>query len=288
LFWDGGCLQGMQVGKSHWEDARRTFVISEWGGDRKCPVQGWTRCTFHLCRVLSPQACLRAAERDKISAMDCLAPDVWQISTAPLHGLNVHLVGDVLIDSGTRWNRRRLLRELARVRVGMVALSHCHPDHQGSAKAVCEAHACPLACHAGDRAAAEGCEPMTPPGRIIRFLSNILAGPHSPVDRVLRDGDDIAGFRVVEAPGHTPGHIVFFREVDRVAIVGDLARNVDFLTGRVGLAEPPSYFSVDPAMNRRSLRAVAELRPELVLFSHGPPLRDGGVLQRFASRFAAS
>ncbi|HVP13286.1 MAG TPA: MBL fold metallo-hydrolase [Phycisphaerae bacterium] len=216
--------------------------------------------------------------------MNPVAPNVSQISTAPRHGVNVHLIGDVLIDTATRWDRRRLLRALAGVRLTMVALTHCHPDHQGSAKALCEAHACPLACHEADRAAAEGREPMTPPGPIIRRLSNLLAGPRCPVDRVLRDGDDVAGFRVIETPGHTPGHIIFFRESDRVAIAGDLARNVNFLTGRTGLAEPPRCFSVDPAQNRRAIRTLAALHPELVLLSHGPPLRDMDLLHRFTTR----
>lgn len=219
--------------------------------------------------------------------MNLVAPDVWQISTTPLHGINVHLIGDVLIDAATRWDRRRLLRALAGVRLSMVALTHCHPDHQGSAKAICEGHACPLACHERDRAAAEGREPMTPPGRVMRFLSNLVAGPRCPVGRVLRDGDDVSGFRVVETPGHTPGHIIFFRESDRVAIAGDLARNVNFLTGHTGLAEPPHYFSVDPLMNHRSIRILADLRPDLVLFSHGPALRDMDLLQDIASRRAS-
>jgi hydroxyacylglutathione hydrolase len=217
--------------------------------------------------------------------MNQVAPDVWQISTVPRHGINVHLVGDVLIDAATRLDRRRLLRALAGGRLSMVALTHCHPDHQGSAKAICEARGCPLACHEGDRAAAEGRERMTPPGPVIRFLSNLIAGPRCRVDRVLRDGDDVGGFRVIATPGHTPGHIIFFRERDRVAIAGDLARNVNFVTGHVGLAEPPHYFSVDPLMNRRAIRILAGLHPELVLFSHGPPLHDMDALQAFATRW---
>jgi glyoxylase-like metal-dependent hydrolase (beta-lactamase superfamily II) len=71
-----------------------------------------------------------------------------------------------------------------------------------------------------------------------------------------------------------------------VAIAGDLARNLNFLTGRTGLAEPPDYFSVDPAMNRRSIRLLADLHPRLVLLSHGPPLQDVGEFQGFARRLA--
>jgi len=34
------------------------------------------------------------------------------------------------------------------------------------------------------------------------------------------EGDEVAGFRVVHAPGHRPGEVIFFRESDGVAICG--------------------------------------------------------------------
>ncbi|MGR8931321.1 MAG: MBL fold metallo-hydrolase [Gammaproteobacteria bacterium] len=45
-------------------------------------------------------------------------------------------------------------------------------------------------------------------------------------DRWLTDGDIVNvgedKFRVLHCPGHTPGHVVFFNEVERLAIVGDV------------------------------------------------------------------
>ncbi len=104
------------------------------------------------------------------------------------------------------------------------------------------------------------------------------------MERVLRDNDVVAGFRVVHAPGHTPGHVIFFRESDRVAIAGDVLANINFVTGRPGLREPPRVFCVDAEQNRRSIKILWELRPSLVCFGHGPPLRDPEVLERFVAR----
>jgi hydroxyacylglutathione hydrolase len=106
--------------------------------------------------------------------------------------------------------------------------------------------------------------------------------PHGhPVARRLKEGDEVAGFTVLETPGHSPGHVAFWRETDRTLICGDVLFNLSLLTFRAGLREPPGALTPDPALNRRSARRLAELRPELVLFGHGPPLRDGEHLARF-------
>jgi hydroxyacylglutathione hydrolase len=94
------------------------------------------------------------------------------------------------------------------------------------------------------------------------------------VDRSLREGDDVAGFRVVETPGHSAGHLAFWRESDGVLILGDVLNSINVTTGLRGLHEPKTYFTADPAANRRSARRLAELEPKLTLFGHGPPERD--------------
>jgi glyoxylase-like metal-dependent hydrolase (beta-lactamase superfamily II) len=142
----------------------------------------------------------------------------------------------------------------------------------------------PLACHEADVPAAEGTGPMLPDNWLISLGVRAWAGPSQPVRRVLREGDAVAGFRVIHTPGHTPGHVLFFRDADRVAIAGDLLANYRFLGGLPGLQEPPSFFCADPARNRNSVRLLAALRPEVVCFGHGQPLRDPTLLERFAAR----
>ena len=216
--------------------------------------------------------------------MNALAPGVWQLSGFPRHAFNVYLVEDVLIDAGTRLAKRRIFRQLEGRRLSLVALTHCHADHQGCAKIVCDQFGVPLACHEADVAVMEGRAPMVPRTFLVRMGERYLAGPPFRVGRVLRDGDEVAGFRVIHAPGHTPGHVIFFRESDRVAIAGDVLANIHFLTGRPGLREPPHFFSVAPEENRRSARLLASLRPSLVCFGHGRPLRDVKQLEMLVDR----
>jgi glyoxylase-like metal-dependent hydrolase (beta-lactamase superfamily II) len=213
-----------------------------------------------------------------------IADGVWQLAGFPPDVLNVYLAGDVLIDAATRWDVPRVLRQLRGRTLRLVLLTHCHPDHRGAARAVCDRFGVPLACHEADAPAAEGRAPMLPDNWLVRVGSRLLAGPPCPVGRTLHDGDEVAGFRVVHAPGHTPGHIILFRDSDRLAIAGDLMANTDFVTGRSGLREPPTFFSADPARNRLSIRLLARLAPAVVCFGHGPPLRDHRVLERFAAR----
>jgi hydroxyacylglutathione hydrolase len=217
-----------------------------------------------------------------------LAPDVWQLRGFR-DAINVYMIGDVLIDAATRRARRRILGQIENRPLSLVALTHVHPDHQGVAKDVCEARGVPLACHEADVAAMEGRAPVQQASNnpINKMIEKFWEGPPHPVGRVLTEGDDVAGFRVIHAPGHAPGEVIFFRDSDRVAICGDVINNVNFLTGRVRVGEPPGIFTLDPAENRRSIRKLADLNPSLVCAGHGPPVRGEalGELERLAASF---
>jgi hydroxyacylglutathione hydrolase len=213
-----------------------------------------------------------------------LAPEVWRLKEFPRPLINVYLAGDVLIDAGRRWDRKRIFAELEGREISMVALTHVHPDHQGCAKAICEARGVPLACHEDDVDAMEGRRPVAAsPKPVAQAFGKMWTGPPHKVDRVLREGDEVAGFRVVHAPGHAPGEVIFFRDSDRVAICGDVIRNISYVTLRERLDEPPSDLTPDPAENRRSIRKLAELNPSLILPGHGPPVTDLAAFERFVS-----
>src|SRR5204863_3469235 len=118
---------------------------------------------------------------------------------------------------------------------------------------------------------------------VAQFYDRIFTGPGRGVDRALREGDDVSGFRVIDAPGHSAGHVVLWRESDGVLVLGDVLTNMDVMTGLPGLHEPKPYLTPDPAENRRSIRKVAALEPRLLLFGHGPPLRDPRKLADFVA-----
>jgi glyoxylase-like metal-dependent hydrolase (beta-lactamase superfamily II) len=219
-----------------------------------------------------------------------LAPGVWRLKEIPAPSINVYLAEDVLIDAGRRWDRRRIFAELEGVEISMVALTHTHPDHQGVAKDVCEARGVPLGCHADDVEAMEGTRPMQEASArhpINRIIKAIWQGPPYRVERVLQEGDEVAGFRVVHAPGHARGEVIFFREHDRVAICGDVIRNMSYATGLPGIKEPPPIFTYDMEENRRSIRKLAELNPSLILPGHGAAVSDIAAFERFVAALPA-
>jgi len=217
-----------------------------------------------------------------------VAQDLWQLRGLPPNAINVYLAGDVLIDAGTRHSRRRILRQLIDRPLSLLCLTHVHPDHQGSAASVCEARGIPLACHVDDVDAMEGRRPVQeahaddPVNRLIR---RVWQGPPRNVDRALSEGDEVAGYTVIHAPGHARGEIILFREPDRVAICGDVIRNMNYLTGLPSVAEPPKRFTVDPSENRRSIRRLLELRPSVICPGHGPPVRDCRKLEHLVEGF---
>jgi glyoxylase-like metal-dependent hydrolase (beta-lactamase superfamily II) len=200
--------------------------------------------------------------------------------------VNVYLAGDVLIDAGPPFSSRRLIAALRPHSISAHALTHAHFDHQGGSHAVCDAFGAPLWCGPGDREAAEsgdGTRLLPDPNGWIARLSRRMAGPGHPVARVLADGDEVGGFIVIESPGHTPGHLAFWREEDRVLILGDVLFHRNPATFRAGLAEPFEFATFDPAANRESARRLAELEPEVVCFGHGEPLTDGARFQEFVA-----
>lgn len=145
----------------------------------------------------------------------------------------------------------------------------------------------PLACHAADVDAMEGRRPVQearPDHPINRLVRRFWEGPPRKVERVLQEGDEVAGFRVIHAPGHQRGEVIYFRDSDRVAIAGDVINTMNVWTGIPGLHEPPEIFTLDPVESRRSIRKLLELRPSLVCVGHGAPLREIEKLERFVER----
>jgi glyoxylase-like metal-dependent hydrolase (beta-lactamase superfamily II) len=221
--------------------------------------------------------------------MKQVADGVWRLSQRPAPIINVYVVGDVLIDAGRRWDRGRIFKQIEGRDLSLVALTHAHPDHQGVAKDVCEARRIPLACHADDVDAMEGRRPMSADaGLIPRLIERVWGGPPHPVDRVLHEGDEVAGFRVIHAPGHAPGEVIFFRESDRVAICGDVIRNLSYATMRPVILEPPDAFNDDTAENRRSIRKLAGLSPSVILPGHGDAVTDMAAFERFVEGVPAA
>lgn len=220
--------------------------------------------------------------------MKKLADDLYLLGGFPPYAINVYLMGDVLVDAASRHAAKRILRQLKGRTITTHALTHAHPDHQGGSHEVCETLRIPLWCGELDADAVEDGRIMDrqPKHPINALIRRTLPGLPHPVAQRLREGDDVAGFRVLDVPGHSAGHVAFWRKADRTLICGDVFTNIDTITGIPGLHEPRSFFTPDPARNRDSMRRLAALRPALVCFGHGRPMCNPGKLTAFTEKLA--
>src|SRR3569833_587773 len=138
-----------------------------------------------------------------------------------------------------------------------IVLTHGHFDHVSAAGELAEHWSVPVYAHQLEAPYLTGEKEYPPPitgagGGMMSLLSPLY--PRGPVDLSshlrLVDGENgievLPNWQIVHTPGHTPGHISFFRESDRTLIVGDA-----FCT-----TKPESFFDA----------AIAQ-PPEL----HGPP-----------------
>ncbi|AWK04031.1 MBL fold metallo-hydrolase [Flavobacterium crocinum] len=217
--------------------------------------------------------------------MKTIAKDVYQIPLFPRNAINCYLIEDVLIDAGIRSSAIKILKAIKNKSVTKHALTHAHADHQGSSKIICETLNIPLLCSEPEKEFAENGNVITEypnPNHVIpKFQKQFWAGKGHQVSEILKEGDKIGGFTVIETPGHSSGHLSFFREKDGVLIVGDVMTNMNLLTTKVGLHEPPNLFTAHQETNRKSILKLASLKPKILCFGHGPILFNNGELETF-------
>jgi hydroxyacylglutathione hydrolase len=212
-----------------------------------------------------------------------LAEDLFHIPLLPRNAVNAYLLGDVLVDAGTVLHGDLVVKAVAGHAVRAHLVTHSDLDHAGGSKHVCDALGVPLWCGAADADSVERGRAEHARNPVALLTSPVGRFPAVTVTRRLQEGDEVGpGFTVLDVPGHTAGHIALWREGDRTLVCGDVFMNMDVFTTRAGLHEPLRFWTPDRRANRAAARRLAELEPELVLFGHGPPLRDPAKLLEFA------
>jgi glyoxylase-like metal-dependent hydrolase (beta-lactamase superfamily II) len=87
------------------------------------------------------------------------------------------------------------------------------------------------------------------------------------------------GWRHIHTPGHSVGHVSFWRDAGRTVIVGDAfvttAQESAYAVAvqRPEMHGPPMYYTVEWDKAGSSVARLAELEPELVITGHGVPMR---------------
>lgn len=176
-----------------------------------------------------------------------------------------------------------------------IFLTHIHPDHSGAAGALARRWDIPVFVHQAELPMAAGRyipEFSMPLDRwlIAPFLWSLpararrrveAAGDITDVVQSLpRDGKmpGLPEWVAVPTPGHTAGHVAYWRSRDGVLITGDAVVTVNLnsirglLPGRQDLSGPPWYTTWNWKLAMESARRLAELGPRLLAPGHGPPL----------------
>jgi glyoxylase-like metal-dependent hydrolase (beta-lactamase superfamily II)/predicted ester cyclase len=226
----------------------------------------------------------RLGSRLSSSEAQLIAEGVWVVQGQPGR-CNVYLIEDdggvTLFDAGARTMGRAIARAGAGLGgIRRIVLGHGHTDHRGAAPAL----GAPVLCHPVEQQDAEGSGGF-------RYWPENLAGlpsPHRQAQRLMHrfawdggpvqiagtvaEGDSIAGFAVVEIPGHAPGQIALWRESDRLALSSDCFYTLD-MWGRDSEPHVPfDIYNFDTEQARASMRKLAELQPAAAWPGHAKPL----------------
>jgi glyoxylase-like metal-dependent hydrolase (beta-lactamase superfamily II) len=241
-----------------------------------------------------------------------IAADIYWL---PVRGCNVYLVGSsaqwVLIDAG--WDGcADAIRGAAQALFGSAArpaailLTHAHPDHFGSAAELSRVWEVPIYAHQDDLPYLEGGvlsdDLLDPVGRVFKVIERVL--PARTVERMrsspLKDmvealpGLDagipgVPDWEYIHTPGHSPGHVVFFRWRDRALIAGDAVLTAPLwgaLPAVQRLSRPPWFVSWDWGLTKAAASTLAHLEPRVLAAGHGVPMIGDKVARELAG-FAA-
>src|SRR5512132_3531445 len=220
---------------------------------------------------------------------------------------NVYLVGSestwTLVDAG--WaSSAEVIRTAAEAVFGPGAhpaglvLTHIHPDHSGAAGVLARSWQVPVYVHADELPMAAGrylpqyAMPLdrwlvAPLMHLLPTRTRARIEAANSITDVVHPLDSQGGvpglpdWEWVPTPGHTPGHVAYLRRRDGVLLAGDTALTVDLnslggvLFGRQRVAGPPRYTTWNWPAAKRSIRVLADLKPQVLLPGHGRPLTVG-------------
>jgi glyoxylase-like metal-dependent hydrolase (beta-lactamase superfamily II) len=209
---------------------------------------------------------------------------------------NCYIVGSsdkwVLVDAGTEGNADRIAT-IAAERFGEIArpeaiiLTHGHFDHAGSAGALASRWGVPIFAHRLELPYLTGRSKYPPPdptvggfmANMVRFLPNRNYDYSQYMRELpLTSPPGLEDWQVIETPGHTPGHVSFYREQDQVLLAGDAFATVNqesmlaVLTMKPEVSLPPTYYTMDWASAYDSVARLAELNVNVIGAGHGEPM----------------
>src|SRR5580765_4693845 len=239
-------------------------------------------------RYSTRMASAGSIEQTFVSLEDGVRRLTLPLPTGPKH-VHCYLVDGTLFDTGlglgdAPWEGAGIER---------IAITHFHPDHVGGAAAAAAATGAPVlqggldyaqcervwgsadwpermaAWFRQQGAPAEVADELIEQGHAFAAFVKYALDPD-----LIYEGSTLAGWDVVELPGHADGHLGFLR--DGVLIVGDhLLQRISPAVGLYPESRP------DPLGDYlASLERTIELAPRIVYPGHGEPILDADVRAR--------
>ena len=216
-----------------------------------------------------------------------LAENLWIIPGL----VNVYILqtqdGLAILDTGFPGRTGKILDAVRKIGktpgdVRHIVLTHCHPDHIGSAAALKRETGATVWAHRLDAPRMEAGttmrQPMCPsPGLRNRIMASLLAGrvaqvEPTKVDRLLEDGESPSfapDLVAIHVPGHCAGQLAFvWQRHGGVLFPADACINRRGLKLAVG--------TEDPGLALASLEKLAGFEFDKVCVMHGKPIMSGG------------
>lgn len=201
----------------------------------------------------------------------------------PITACNAYLIPGskhVLVDPGPPGSAGELLEKLSLHGIslgdiGLIVITHGHPDHFGCAAQLKEWTRAPLAVQELDAeylnwGSVPAPKPATRLGSMFKSFFKIKCRPVEP-DIILRDGDNLGRYagrgRVLLTPGHTAGSISILLP-DGNCIIGDV-----LMRGFRARTPSSPWFAEDSSLVKESLQKVVDAGARTLLPGHGGPFQ---------------
>jgi glyoxylase-like metal-dependent hydrolase (beta-lactamase superfamily II) len=225
-----------------------------------------------------------------------VTPDLYSYTTQIVNVCFIGGRGDefVLVDAGMPKSAQSIISEIenrfgTNARPKAILLTHAHFDHVGALLELLRHWDVPVYAHKAELPYLQGEKDYERPDQTVEGGMVVKMSPLFPTESInissrvspLHDDGSIPElpeWEWIHTPGHTEGHVSFFRKRDRALIVGDAfittkQENLfDVITQKLEISGPPRYLTTDWKAAKKSVEHLASLHPEVAITGHGKPV----------------